>query len=131
MNICGEFTHLEGDRCIPDFAPTQCDPDTTTPEIVDGVTVCKGQGGCESEIQCPTPTSANKQTICGRIYDFTLGQPTAASRFTDGAMPMPMTCDPMMPASLDAIGNEVRRRHDGHWHRLPLDAASGESGSGV
>jgi len=37
----------------------------------------------------------------------------------------------MMPASLEAIGNEVRRRHAGDWHRLPLDAASGEPGSGV
>ncbi len=97
--ICGEFTHVEGERCVPDFPPTECDPDTTTPEVRDGVTVCVGAGGCESEIMCPTPTSATKQTICGRIYDFTLGAPTAASRFTDGTMPMPMSCDPMMPAS--------------------------------
>jgi hypothetical protein len=47
-------------------------------------------------------------------------------------MPLPdASHDPLMPASLEAIGNEVRRRHDGHWRRLPLDAAPGEPGSGV
>lgn len=97
--ICGEFTHLEGERCVPDFIPTECDPETTTPTIIDGVTVCVGAGGCESEIMCPTPSSATKQTICGRIYDFELGQPSITSRFQDGAMPMPMACDPTMPAT--------------------------------
>ena len=47
-------------------------------------------------------------------------------------MPLPEAShDPLMPASLEAIGNEVRRRHDGHWHRLLLDAAPAEQGSGV
>lgn len=35
-------------------------------------------------------------------------------------MPLPdASHDPLMPANLEAIGNEVRRRHDGRWHRLP------------
>lgn len=70
--MCGPFTTLQGDKCVPMFPPTECDP-TTTEEEVDqatGVTTCKGTGmaGCGSPITCPTP-AAGKQTICGQLYD--------------------------------------------------------------
>jgi conjugal transfer pilus assembly protein TraD len=38
--------------------------------------------------------------------------------------------DPLMPADLEAIGEEVRRRHDGGWRRTPLDATD-EDRSGL
>ena len=51
--------------------PTICDEDTTREEIdMDtGVTTCIGTaGGCGSEIDCTAP-SANRATVCGRIWD--------------------------------------------------------------
>lgn len=69
---CGVGTHLEGDKCIPDLAPTECDPSTTIPTVNDaGVTVCVGTGGggCGATFACPTPASG-KESICGQIYDF-------------------------------------------------------------
>ena len=79
---CGPFTMLQGDKCIPQFDPTQCDPATTTPEIdpATGVTTCKGTGGggCTGAFSCPAPT-AGKQTICGQIYDLLTDQPFQAT----------------------------------------------------
>lgn len=47
-------------------------------------------------------------------------------------MPLPdVSHDPLMPASLEAIGDEVRRRHDGQCRRLPLEAATATAGGGV
>ncbi len=47
-------------------------------------------------------------------------------------MPLPdASHDPLMPADLDAIGEDVRRRHHGSWHRLPCDAPSVKTGGGV
>jgi hypothetical protein len=72
---CGPFTELQGDRCVPQFPPTECDP-ASTMAMVDpatGVATCiatGGGGGCNAPFACPTPTAANKLTICGQIYDF-------------------------------------------------------------
>ena len=42
-------------------------------------------------------------------------------------LPLPdASHDPLMPADLDAIGQEVRRRHAGNWQGLPTAAAPGE-----
>lgn len=72
--MCGPFTELLGDRCAPQFPPTECDPATTTPSIdpETGVTTCVGTGGggCNAPFACPTPTDANRLTICGQIYDY-------------------------------------------------------------
>lgn len=46
-------------------------------------------------------------------------------------MPLPdASHDPMMPASLEAIGTEIRTRSDGHWNR-PGDLLIRENGHGV
>jgi conjugative coupling factor TraD (SXT/TOL subfamily) len=46
-------------------------------------------------------------------------------------MPLPdASHDPMMPASLEAIGAEIRARSDGHWNR-PGDVLIREDGYGV
>src|SRR5690242_4609053 len=45
--VCGEFTELVGDRCVPTFPPTVCE-DGTTEAVTDpdtGVTTCRGTGG--------------------------------------------------------------------------------------
>src|SRR5688572_2407448 len=72
--MCGPFTELQGDRCAPQFPPTECDPTTTTPSVdpETGVTTCigTGGGGCSAAFACPTPTMANRMTICGQIFDF-------------------------------------------------------------
>jgi hypothetical protein len=73
--ICGPFTELQGDRCVPLFPPTQCEPGTTEEDLdtATGVITCKGTGqggGCGTPLACPTPTGSTKQTICGQIYDF-------------------------------------------------------------
>jgi hypothetical protein len=70
--VCGPFTQLEGDKCVPMFPPTVCDPGTTMsdPDPTTGVITCigTGGGGCSAQFACPTPASG-KSTICGQIYD--------------------------------------------------------------
>ncbi|CAN5873661.1 hypothetical protein BH11MYX3_BH11MYX3_35690 [soil metagenome] len=71
---CGPFTMLQGDKCVPMFPPTECDPGSTTPDVdpATGVTTCVGTGttgGCDAAFACPAPATG-KQTICGQIYDF-------------------------------------------------------------
>ncbi len=95
--MCGPFTELQGDRCAPMFPPTECDPGTTTP-MVDpetGVTTCigTGGGGCSSAFACPTPTMANRMTICGQLYDF---ETTAKFQGTDASG---AACDASMPTA--------------------------------
>lgn len=80
---CGPNTVLRGDQCVPEFSPTECDPDTTEPETdSNGVTKCigTGGGGCSAPLACPDPADG-KQTICGQIYNFVDDTPFAA----DGA----------------------------------------------
>ena len=71
--MCGPFTELQGDKCVPMFPPTECDPGTTAADVdpETGVTTCVGTGGggCSASFACPAPV-AGKQTICGQLYDF-------------------------------------------------------------
>jgi len=71
--MCGPFTELQGDRCVPMFDPTVCDPATSTPDLDPdtGVTTCigTGGGGCSAPFACPTPTAAERLTVCGQLYD--------------------------------------------------------------
>src|SRR5438309_3649674 len=71
--MCGPFTMIQGNQCVPMCPPTICEPGTTEEETgSDGVTTCKGTGvaaGCSGDITCPNPASG-KQTICGQIYNF-------------------------------------------------------------
>jgi hypothetical protein len=95
--MCGPFTELQGDRCVPQFPPTTCDPATSIPTIDPdtGVTTCigVGGGGCSAKFACPAPTAANRFTVCGQIYDFENGAKFVAADAT-GAM-----CDPAAPAT--------------------------------
>lgn len=78
---CGPFTELHGDRCVPIFPPTLCDPATTQPDVDElGVVTCigTGGGGCAAKLPCPVGT-AGRQTICGQLYDFENNQPYAAA----------------------------------------------------
>lgn len=75
---CGPFTELQGDKCVPMFPPTECDPSTTQAETdpETGVTSCigiAGGGGCGAPLPCPSPTNG-KQTLCGRLYNFEDGE---------------------------------------------------------
>jgi hypothetical protein len=96
--VCGPYTELQGDRCVPTFPPTVCE-DGTTEAVIDpetGVTTCKGIGGllpCGVPIACGTPTGSTKQTICGQLYNFEDGTRFEAA----GAMGLP--CDRQMPAT--------------------------------
>lgn len=71
---CGPFTKLEGDRCVPQFPPTECDPGSTKIDVdpATGVATCIGTGtvSCTSPFPCSAPSGATKQTICGQLYDF-------------------------------------------------------------
>jgi hypothetical protein len=72
---CGSGTVLDGDRCVPAYPPTMCDPSTTAeqPDPNDpSITLCVGTGGggCNGTFLCPAPTTG-KQTICGQLYDIT------------------------------------------------------------
>ncbi len=84
---CGPFTTLQGDKCVPMFPPTECDPGTTSADVdpTTGVTTCigTGGGGCSAAFACPTPP-AGKQTICGQLYDFENNMPFAAAGATGG-----------------------------------------------
>ena len=78
--MCGPFTVLQGDKCVPMFPPTQCDPGTTASDVdpATGVTTCVGTGGggCSASFACPAP-AAGKQSICGQLYDFENNMPFA------------------------------------------------------
>ena len=84
--MCGEFTHLEGDRCVPDFPPIVCEGGMTEEDPLNpGVKICKGGGDspdCNVPLTCSTPAGATKQTICGQIYDFEGGTPPVPFRAT-------------------------------------------------
>jgi hypothetical protein len=98
---CGDFTHLEGDRCVPDYPPVVCQGGMTAEDPDNpGVLICIGGGDtdCASPITCPTPLSANKQTICGQIYDFEAGTPPQKFQ-TNPAMPLPTRCIATAPAA--------------------------------
>jgi hypothetical protein len=95
--ICGPFTELHGDRCEPVYAPTQCDPQTSEPNVdpITGITTCVGTGtggGCGAPISCPAP-GGTKMTICGQIYDFE----TRDAKFSSEATGT--RCDNMAPTS--------------------------------
>jgi hypothetical protein len=81
---CGPFTKLQGDKCVPMFPPTVCDPETTAPVPDDnGVLVCvsKGTSSCSAKLAC-APPAAGKHTVCGQIYNFETGQPFAEAGAT-------------------------------------------------
>ncbi len=69
---CGPLTVLQGDKCVPMFPPTECDPATTQADVdpATGVTTCIGIGGssCDGAFSCPPP-AAGKQSICGQLFD--------------------------------------------------------------
>lgn len=95
--ICGPFTELQGDKCVPQFPPTECDPGTTAPMIdpTTGVTTCigTGGGGCGSKLACPPGTTTTKLTICGQLYNL-----EDNAKFSD-ANASATRCDPNMPAT--------------------------------
>ncbi len=83
--MCGPFTELQGDKCVPLFPPTECDPGTTAADVdpATGVTTCVGTGGggCSASFACPAP-AAGKQSICGQLYDFENNMAFAAAGAT-------------------------------------------------
>lgn len=91
--ICGPFTHLEGERCVPDYQPTKCDPTSSEAQIdpMTGVVTCIGTG-TSSTLACPQPAGTTKLTICGQIYDFE----TMTKFGTDGSCEK---CDAAAPAT--------------------------------
>lgn len=93
---CGPLTRLVGDQCLPELAPTVCDPATTEEDLdpATNVTTCigSGGGGCGGALACPQP-AAGKQTICGQIFDLETGEPFTP---TDGTG---TRCDPMAPTA--------------------------------
>jgi hypothetical protein len=95
--MCGPFTELQGDRCAPQFPPTECDPSTTMPNVDPdtGVVTCigTGGGGCDTPIACPAPTGSTKITICGQFYDFQDNTKFAESGGASG------NCDPASPTT--------------------------------
>lgn len=93
--VCGPFTHLVGEDCVPDFPPTECGSNSVgmlNPET--GIIECHGTGGGGCSLSCPTPTGSTKMSICGQIYDF-----ENMSEFKEGAMPDGMPCNPQAPAA--------------------------------
>ena len=77
-SMCGPFTELQGDRCVPTFPPTVCEDGAESeldPET--GVTTCKGGGltPCGFPAPCSAPSGATKQTFCGQIYNFETNVP--------------------------------------------------------
>jgi hypothetical protein len=71
---CGPYTKLQGNICVPELPPTECDPLTSMPSVdpMTGVVTCigTGGGGCNAQLACPQPTGSTKLTICGQLYDF-------------------------------------------------------------
>jgi hypothetical protein len=94
--MCGPFTELQGDRCVPQFPPTVCDPMTSiaTTDPATGVTTCigTGGGGCGAKFACPAPTGG-RFTVCGQLYDFETGMKV------QGVDPSGTVCDPAAPTA--------------------------------
>jgi hypothetical protein len=107
--ICGPFTELQGDRCVPQFPPTLCDPATTQPQVDPdtGVVTCIAtSGGCGAALACPAPTGATKMTICGQLYDFETGLKFSDTNATGAECPtMPSATGPcsLAIAAYDAL----------------------------
>jgi hypothetical protein len=103
--MCGPFTELQGDRCVPQFPPTVCDPMTSIPTMdpATGVTTCigTGGGGCTAKFACPAPTVANRFTVCGQIYDFETGMKV------QGVDPGGTMCDPAAPTATGPCALEI------------------------
>jgi hypothetical protein len=76
---CGPFTQLQGDRCVPVYQPTMCDPSSSEAQIDPdtGVVTCIGTGTSQT-LACPQPVGATKLTICGQLYDIESGAKFAA-----------------------------------------------------
>ena len=99
--MCGPFTELAGDRCVPMFQPTECDPATTEASIDPdtGIVTCIGTGAAVDVTQRWPASSADggsKLTICGQLYDF-----ETTSKFQSTDMPTGTQCD---PSSADRVG---------------------------
>lgn len=93
---CGPFTMLQGDRCVPMFPPTVCDPGSTEEDVDSmGVTTCIGTGGvgCAARLACPM-SAGGKLTICGQIFDFATGLPFAQSGATGARCATPTASGP-------------------------------------
>jgi hypothetical protein len=103
---CGPFTELQGDRCVPQFPPTECDPETTTPDLdpATGVTTCigTGGGGCCAPFACPTPTTATQQTICGQLYELETNTRFSAADATGARCAATPTIDGPCSLSIEA-----------------------------
>lgn len=95
--MCGPFTVIQGNQCVPMFPPAICDPATTIENPGDdGVITCVGNGsaaGCSQPISCPNPSSG-KQTICGQIYNFADNTKFAAASATGTRCTTPTSSGP-------------------------------------
>jgi hypothetical protein len=99
-SICGPFTELQGDRCVPQFPPTVCEEGAESElDPATGVTICKGGGEtpCGFPLTCSKPTGATKQTFCGQLYDFETNIPFAEPGVMTGDPAIP--CDPGNPTT--------------------------------
>ncbi|NVB82931.1 MAG: hypothetical protein HOV81_31425 [Kofleriaceae bacterium] len=119
--MCGPFTELQGDKCVPTFPPTVCEDGSTLPEVdpETGVTTCKGTGpapGCGGSLACPAGTSATKLTICGQIYDFKDNSKFAAAG-AEG-----MRCDPAAPATSGPCALQILAFDADKFARTPTTA---------
>src|SRR6185312_17166712 len=84
--ICGEGTVLVGDHCEPVDPPTCRIESVTDPAT--GLTTYH----C-TYIECPTPASSGKQSVCGQLYDFADNTP-----FQSYTQECPV-CDPQNPTT--------------------------------
>lgn len=102
----GPFATVLGlDGLCESETPTVCDAETTREELdaETGVTTCIGTaGGCGSEIPCTAP-SANRATICGRLWD--TGTDTQIAQAADNPE---MECNPSAPTTDGPCSLRVR-----------------------
>jgi hypothetical protein len=106
VDSCGEGTHYDATllACIPDFAATICDDDTTEP-IPDenGVIHCMGTGGGGCSLPCPVPAT-NPNTICGQLVNAEDNAPIEAD---DVSGEPGRVCDPEVPDATGPCALEV------------------------
>ncbi len=95
--LCDDGTHYDNDllACVPDFPPTVCDEETTTPEVDEyGITHCMGTGGGNAcRLLCPNPDTG-KNTICGQLVNAEDDMYIQEGNEPDGT-----DCDPANPTS--------------------------------
>ena len=129
--MCGPFTELHGDQCVPMFPPTMCDPATSIRASIPrpASTTCIGTGGGRLQLAARVSDADRRARSRRSAASSTTSRPTRSSR---RATPTGTRCDPTAPTTSGPcalqiarvrrarVRHEPRRRRDAHADRSTI-----------